>query len=164
MHVLQTCNEMSHTYYVMLMQIFCLFLIHAYSTRAWKPKDAISTTTVAADTQARQDASNASSTASDPSANSGNSDFGIPATHARASQVPEGQTRLIMDGPWSLLWPCFLIWPINEAVLGFAWIHNAVGAGTCQLQCYLSLKSCMQCLHVHIWDQKHCLFCNPVKS
>ena len=41
---------------------------------------------------------------------------------------PQGHSKLIMDGPWILLWPCFLLWPVFEAVQGFAFIHNAEGA------------------------------------
>ena len=76
--------------------------------------DAINTATTATDTQARQGANNADTIARD----------------AQARKVSEGETKLIMDGPWALLWPCFILWPFNEAVVGFAWINNAVGKWT----------------------------------
>ncbi|KAL3143143.1 hypothetical protein ABBQ38_003412 [Trebouxia sp. C0009 RCD-2024] len=38
---------------------------------------------------------------------------------------PAGHSKLVMDGPWTLLWPCLLLWPWFQAVIGFAWIHNA---------------------------------------
>lgn len=41
-------------------------------------------------------------------------------------QSPEGHSKLVMDGPWILLWPCLLLWPWFEAVVGFGWIHNAL--------------------------------------
>lgn len=39
---------------------------------------------------------------------------------------PEGHSKLIMDGPWMLLWPCILIWPWFQAAIGFGFIHNAL--------------------------------------
>ena len=33
-----------------------------------------------------------------------------------------------MDGPWTLLWPCYLIWPFFEAVTGYVGTVNATGA------------------------------------
>ena len=41
-------------------------------------------------------------------------------------QSPEGHSKLVMDGPWILLWPCLLLWPWFEAFVGFGWIHNAL--------------------------------------
>ena len=78
------------------MQIFMLFLIHAYSTRVWKRQDANSSTVSAAAIE-------------------------------HGFQSPEGHSKLIMDGPWWLLWPCLLIWPCFEGVIGFGFIHNALG-------------------------------------
>ncbi|KAL0050321.1 hypothetical protein WJX82_008957 [Trebouxia sp. C0006] len=47
-------------------------------------------------------------------------------------QSPEGHSKLIMDGPWILLWPCFLLWPFFEGVVGFGFIHNGVDADSLQ--------------------------------
>ncbi|DBA85888.1 TPA: hypothetical protein ACH3X1_005433 [Trebouxia sp. C0004] len=44
-------------------------------------------------------------------------------------QSPEGHSKLVMDGPWILLWPCLLLWPWFEAVAGYGWIHNALHQG-----------------------------------
>lgn len=121
--------------------MFCLFLLHAYSTRVWKQEDASNVPTTATDTQASKASSNAHTTATGIQARKDASDTETPTTGAssassfaadiRATNASESQMRLIIDGPWKLLWPCFLLWPINEAVLGFAWIHNAVGRCTC---------------------------------
>ncbi len=79
-----------------VLQIFALFLVHAYSTRVWKRQAA--------------DSSNLSAAAVE-----------------HGFQSPEGHSKLIMDGPWILLWPCLLLWPFFEGVVGFGFIHNAVG-------------------------------------
>ena len=42
-------------------------------------------------------------------------------------QSPDGHRKLIMDGPYTLLWPCMLLWPCFQAAISFGWIHNAVG-------------------------------------
>lgn len=67
-------------------------------------------------------------------------------------------TRLIMDGPWKLLWPCLLIWPINEAVLGFAWIHNTTGMLVARPICHLAILTCP--LHC---STAHCASCACVQ-
>lgn len=77
------------------MQIFTLFLVHAYSTRVWKQQEA-------------------------------NSSKVSVAAMEHGFQSPEGHSKLVMDGPWTLLWPCLLLWPWFQAVIGFGWIHNAV--------------------------------------
>lgn len=79
-----------------MLQIFALFLVHAYSTRLWKPQAADSSTL-------------------------------SPAAIEHGFQSPEGHSKLIMDGPWILLWPCLLIWPFFEGVVGFGFIHNGIG-------------------------------------
>ncbi len=79
-----------------VLQIFALFLVHAYSTRVWK-RQAIDSTSLSA------------------------------TAVEHGFQSPEGHSKLIMDGPWILLWPCLLLWPIFEGVVGFGFIHNAVG-------------------------------------
>ncbi|KAL3143145.1 hypothetical protein ABBQ38_003414 [Trebouxia sp. C0009 RCD-2024] len=38
---------------------------------------------------------------------------------------PAGHSKLVMDGPWTLLWPCLLLWPWFQAILSFGWIYNA---------------------------------------
>ena len=86
--VLQAC--------LLVVQIFMLFLVHAYSTRVWQQHDG-STATVSA------------------------------AAVEHGFQSPEGHAKLIMDGPWTLLWPCLLIWPFFEGVVGFGFFHNAIG-------------------------------------
>ena len=86
--VLQAC--------LLVVQIFMLFLVHAYSTRVWQQHDG-STATVSA------------------------------AAVEHGFQSPEGHAKLIMDGPWTLLWPCLLIWPFFEGVVGFGLLHNAIG-------------------------------------
>ncbi len=78
-----------------VLQIFMLFLVHAYSTLVWK----------------QQEADNSSISA---------------AAIEHGFQSPEGHSKLIMDGPWILLWPCLLLWPWFQAVIGFGWIHNAI--------------------------------------
>lgn len=78
-----------------VMQIFTLFLVHAYSTRVWKEQE-------------------------------GDSSKVSVAAMEHGFQSPEGHSQLIMDGPWTLLWPCFLLWPWFQAVIGFGWIHNAL--------------------------------------
>ncbi len=85
---LQTCAD--------VLQIFALFLVHAYSTRVWKRQAADSTNLSAAAVE-------------------------------HGFQSPEGHSKLIMDGPWILLWPCLLLWPVFEGVIGFGFIHNGVG-------------------------------------
>ena len=40
-------------------------------------------------------------------------------------QSPEGHSELIMDGPYTLLWPCMLLWPWFQAAISYGWIHNA---------------------------------------
>ena len=42
-------------------------------------------------------------------------------------QQPEGHAKLIMDGPWILLWPCVLLWPCFEALVGYAFIYSGLG-------------------------------------
>ena len=77
------------------MQIFTLFLVHAYSTRIWQQQEA--------------DTSKLSAAAIE-----------------HGFQSPEGHSKLIMDGPWTLLWPCLLLWPFFQGILGAGWIHNAI--------------------------------------
>ncbi|KAA6429424.1 MAG: hypothetical protein FRX49_00818 [Trebouxia sp. A1-2] len=79
--------------------IFALFLVHAYSTRLWKPQAADSSTL-------------------------------SPAAIEHGFQSPEGHSKLIMDGPWILLWPCLLIWPFFEGVVGFGFIHNGIDSAS----------------------------------
>jgi len=81
---------------VAMLQIFALFLVHAYSTRVWKHQAADSTNLSAAAVE-------------------------------HGFQSPEGHSKLIMDGPWILLWPCLLLWPFFEGVIGFGFIHNGAG-------------------------------------
>ena len=45
-------------------------------------------------------------------------------------QSPEGHSKLVMDGSWTLLWPCFLMWPFFQAIITYAWVHNALGMYT----------------------------------
>ena len=74
-----------------------LFLVHAYSTRVWKDQ--------AADNSTNQSA----------------------AAMEHGFQSPEGHSKLIMDGPWILLWPCLLLWPVFEAFVGYAFLANGRG-------------------------------------
>ena len=53
-----------------------------------------------------------------------------PAAIEHGFQSPEGHSKLIMDGPWFLLWPCMLLWPFFEGVAGVAFIDSAVGTST----------------------------------
>ena len=78
-------------------QIFMLFLVHAYSTRIWKRSVADDST--------------------NPSA----------AANEHGFQSPEGHSKLIMDGPWRLLWPCLLLWPCFEGIIGYGFIYNGIG-------------------------------------
>ncbi|KAL0050037.1 hypothetical protein WJX82_003243 [Trebouxia sp. C0006] len=78
--------------------IFMLFLMHAYSTRIWKRSVADDSTT--------------------PSA----------AANEHGFQSPEGHSKLIMDGPWRLLWPCLLLWPCFEGIVGYGFIYNGIDA------------------------------------
>ena len=79
------------------LQIYMLFLIHAYSTKVWKQREAAY-----------------------------NGSVSIAAIE-HGFQSPQGHSKLVMDGPWTLLWPCFLIWPFFEAVIGYIWLVNATG-------------------------------------
>lgn len=107
-----------------VMQIFTLFLIHAYSTRVWKQQKA--------------------------------ADHGSVSIAAieHGFQSPEGHSKLVMDGPWTLLWPCFLIWPFFQAVASYAWIVNATGVHNSRLhlivgaatQTQLSLAEPVSCM------------------
>ena len=81
----------------LVVQIFMLFLVHAYSTRIWKPSVVDDST--------------------NPSA----------AAIEHGFQSPEGHSKLIMDGPWVLLWPCLLLWPCFEGIIGYGFIHNGIG-------------------------------------
>jgi len=103
---LQSCAD--------VLQIFALFLVHAYSTRVWK-RQAV-------------DSSNLSAAAVE-----------------HGFQSPEGHSKLIMDGPWILLWPCFLLWPFFEGVVGFGFIHNGVGDVILLATpfCFCSLDHCV---------------------
>ena len=78
------------------LQIFTLFVVHAYSTRIWKQQEAY------------------------------NSELSVAAIE-HGFQSPKGHSKLIMDGPYTLLWPCMLIWPWFQAAISFGWIHNALG-------------------------------------
>ena len=78
------------------MQVFTLFLIHAYSSRVWK-------------------------------GHQGDNASVSPAAIEHGFQSPEGHSKLIMDGPWWLLWPCMLLWPFFEGVMGAALIDSAAG-------------------------------------
>ena len=80
----------------MQMQIFTLFVVHAYSTRVWKQQEAH------------------------------NSQVSV-AAFEHGFHSPEGHSKLVMDGPWTLLWPCILLWPLFQAAISFGWIHNAIG-------------------------------------
>lgn len=57
-------------------------------------------------------------------ANTSNSDISAAAIE-HGFQSPEGHSKLIMDGPWRLLWPCLLLWPLFETAIGLGFIHNA---------------------------------------
>ena len=85
------------------LQIFMLFLVHAYSTRVWK----------------EQEADNSKLNA---------------ATIEHGFQSPEGHRKLVMDGPWTLLWPCVLLWPFLQAALAYGWMHNALSMSQTVLQ------------------------------
>lgn len=98
-----------------LMQIFMLFLVHAYSTRIWK----------------RQEVDNSAVSA---------------AAVEHGFQSPEGHRKLVMDGPWRLLWPCLLLWPCFQGVIGFGFIHNALSktptavVSNCACQCLVWIQ------------------------
>ena len=77
------------------MQIFTIFVVHAYSSRIWKQ----------------------------PEAN--NSQVSVAAIE-HGFHSPEGHSKLIMDGPWTLLWPCMLLWPWFQAAISFGWLFNAI--------------------------------------
>lgn len=79
---------------------------------------------------------------------------------------PEGHSKLIMDGPWMLLWPCILIWPWFQAAIGFGFIHNALckplasAALTRFVFKFMSMpfgnafqgsKAALVCMQVHAW-------------
>lgn len=81
-----------------MLQIFALFLVHAYSTRVWKSEA--------------------------EKVDSKNSDISAAAIE-HGFQSPEGHSKLIMDGPWRLLWPCLLLWPFFQTTIGLGFIHNA---------------------------------------
>lgn len=56
-------------------------------------------------------------------------------------QSPDGHSKLIMDGPWSLLWPCVLLWPFLQAALSYGWIHNALSKALALCPMLLLLRS-----------------------
>ena len=113
-----------------VLQIFALFLVHAYSTRVWKREASDSTSLSAAAVE-------------------------------HGFQSPEGHSKLIMDGPWILLWPCFLLWPFFEGVVGFGFIHNAVGDAILLAIPFLVLLSWPLCSSNQI---SHCLGRHPQHS
>ena len=82
-------------FFFCMLQIFMLFLVHAYSTRVWQ----------------RQEADNSKVSV---------------AVVEHGFHSPEGHRKLVMDGPWTLLWPCVLLWPFLQGALTFGWVHNAV--------------------------------------
>ncbi|KAL0042227.1 hypothetical protein WJX77_006708 [Trebouxia sp. C0004] len=62
-------------------------------------------------------------------------------------QSPEGHSKLIMDGPWILLWPCFLLWPIFEGVVGFGFIHNGIDAALVYTLPYTAANGVVETSH-----------------
>ena len=81
-------------------------------------------------------------------------------------QSPEGHSKLVMDGPWILLWPCFLMWPFFEAVIAYAWIHNALGMYKCAhniimlqllLLMWCQVLEMLHALYLHVQNLMH--FC-----
>ena len=101
------------------MQIFTLFVVHAYSTRIWKQQEA------------------------------DNSKVSVAAIE-HGFQSPEGHSKLIMDGPYTLLWPCMLLWPWFQAAISYGWIHNATGSASASaaqvsLQCLLESRLHQPC-------------------
>ena len=128
-HVLKCCLQRNFAALVpeshgVLVQIFMLFLVHAYSTRVWK----------------RQETDNSSVSA---------------AAIEHGFQSPEGHSKLVMDGPWRLLWPCLLLWPCFQGVIGFGFIHNALSEmpslnmSNCACNClFQNLEDC----YVHYKD------------
>ena len=87
---------MTKTSYVL--QIFTLFLIHAYSSRVWKQQDE------------EDDSSNISTAAIE-----------------HGFQSPKGHSKLVMDGPLRLLWPCLLLWPCMQGIASHEFITSAIG-------------------------------------
>lgn len=81
-----------------VLQIFTLFLIHAYSSRVWKQQDD------------EED----------------NSNIGTAAIE-HGFQSPKGHSKLVMDGPLRLLWPCLLLWPCMQAIASYEFITSAIG-------------------------------------
>ncbi len=84
------------------LQLFLLFLVHAYGSRTWKVPQ--------------------------------RSSRRLLAPGEAAFQPPEGQTQLIMDGPWHLNWPCLIPWLLMEAAHSIAWLRNATASGS-SLEC-----------------------------
>ncbi len=80
------------------LQLFLLFLVHAYGSRTWKRPQ--------------------------------RSSRRLLAPGEAAFQPPEGQTQLIMDGPWHLNWPCLIPWLLMEAAHSIAWLRNATASGS----------------------------------
>lgn len=79
------------------LQLFLLFLVHAYGARTWrKPSE---------------------------------SSRRLFAPAEAAFQPPEGQSKLVMDGPWRLLWPCLVPWALMQAAHSVAWLRNATASG-----------------------------------
>ena len=35
--------------------------------------------------------------------------------------------KLLLDGPFYLLWPCLILWLPFEADMGYAWLHEISG-------------------------------------
>ena len=78
-------------------QLFLLFLVHAYGARTWrKPSE---------------------------------SSRRLFAPAEAAFQPPEGQSKLVMDGPWRMLWPCLVPWALMQAPHSVAWLRNATASG-----------------------------------
>ncbi len=80
------------------LQLFLLFLVHAYGSRTWKVPQ--------------------------------RSSRRLLAPGEAAFQPPEGQSKLIMDGPWHLNWPCLIPWLLMEAAHSIAWLRNATASGS----------------------------------
>ena len=68
-------------------------------------------------------------------------------------QSPEGHAKLIMDGPWILLWPCLLLWPCFEGIIGYGFIHNGIGEEWLFLMSLMRLLYCV--LHQYLFCLPH---------
>ena len=102
------------------LQIFMLFLVHAYSTRVWK----------------EQEADNSKLNA---------------ATIEHGFQSPEGHRKLVMDGPWTLLWPCVLLWPFLQVAIALGWMHNVLSISNCAAAIASAVKAVHQFTLSSLW-------------